>query len=196
MIFVVNKLGESLEYDFSKIKLVEKFNHLTYKISLDSTKLYDEIDFNTQTNAENEYPIMIIVEKDMKHLFTFKKNMKKNRNLRNKLIEKTINYGNKPYNKIEKYMLYAKIKTLWFNVKLYFIKLWYGGVLNKKIKSDKPETKDLFPEFCESYEILKSVNRTHNKVMDILKELKQIVIDKKIEPIEQERIFLSSINYL
>lgn len=196
MIFVVNKLGESLEYDFSKIKIIEKFNHLTYKISLDSTKLYDEIDFNTQTNAENEYPIMIIVGKDMKHLFTFKKNMKKNINLRNKLIEKTINYGNKPYSKIERYMLYAKIKTLWFNTKLYFMKLWYGGILNKKIKSDKPEVKDLFPQFYESYEILKSINITHNKVMEILKELKQVVIDKKIEPLEQEKIFLSSINYI
>lgn len=196
MIVIVNKLGESLEYDYSKIRLVEKLNHLTYKVSLNPRKKYKEIDFNTKENAENEYPIMIIIENEMRHLFKFTKNMKKNINRRNKFIEKIINYGNIPYSGLKRYMFYAKLKTLWFRTRLYFMKLYYGGLLNKKIKADTPTTNDLFPDFCDSYDMLQSVNRTHTKVLKIMDELKKLIIEKNISEKEQEKIFLSSINHI
>lgn len=196
MIVVINKLGECLEYKYENIKLVDKLNHLAYKISLDDNKKYDEIDFNTQENAENEYPIMIIVEKGMKHLFTFKKNMNKNINRKSKFIAHIMNYGNQKYTGLWKYMLLAKIKTMVFKFNLYFYKLYYGGILNRKIKGDIPTTETLFPDFCESYAMLKSINRTHDNVLGIMKELKEIIIKENIDTKKQEEIFLSSINYL
>lgn len=196
MIVVINKLGECLEYKYENIKLVEKLNHLAYKISLDDKKKYDEIDFDTMENAENEYPIMIIVEKGMKHLFEFNRDMKKNINIKNKFIEKIMNYGNKKYNGLWKYMFLAKLKTKFFRFKLYFYKLYFGGILNMQIKADTPEIEDLYPDFYESYLMLKSINKTHDSVLKILKELKEIVIKEKIGIKKQEDIFLASVNYI
>ena len=164
MVIFTNKYAELLNIDEnkSKIEILRNFNDMAYEVKIDD-KTMKKIDFISPKNKDKEYPIMVVLPNEYKR-YMFVGTDKNRMKWRTTIIQAFILAKEKPY-PIRKKYIKMWFRVLWNNISLYFRKLWWCGVLNRRnIYKERITMEKDYPNFMSDYEIMKSSNDTF-KVM-------------------------------
>ncbi len=160
MIIFTNKYAELLpiETEGNKIEILRNFNDIAFEVKINDKKMR-KINFKTGKFKDDEYPIMLVLPNEYKrHMFVGadKKRMK----IRKDIIAGHLLATEKPYPIKRKYVK-MWFRVLWNNIRLYFMKLWRSGVLNKpNIYKEKITMEKDYTNFFNYYTIMRSANDT------------------------------------
>lgn len=164
MVIFTNKYGELLNIDEtkSKIELLRNINDMAFEVRIDDKRM-KRIDFASPKNKEKEYPIMLTLPNEYnRHMFVGADKVRMK--WRSFIIQTFMLATEKPYPIKRKYVK-MWFRVLWNNIRLYFMKLWRSGVLNKpNIYKEKITLEKDYQDFMNVYEIMKSSNDTY-KIM-------------------------------
>ena len=160
MVIFTNKYCELLpiEPERDKIEILRNFNNIAFEVKINDKKM-KKINFKTDKFKDDEYPIMLVLPNEYKR-YMFVGADEKRMEIRFDIISGHLLVDEKKY-PIKREYVKVWFGVLWNNILLYFRKLWWCGVLNRRnIYKEKFTIQKDCTDFFNRYTIMRSANDT------------------------------------